>query len=67
MPSLHTAFLNNNDNDNSTSRFRQNTFADRGVFIPTTRRNSALSCSTSSTTEQRAGRKKKGKVTSTRK
>ncbi|KAI7847116.1 hypothetical protein BDC45DRAFT_576185 [Circinella umbellata] len=63
MPSLHTAFLNNNDNDNdnSTSRFRQNTFADRGVLIPTTRRNSALSSSTPSTTEQRAGRKKKGK------
>ncbi|KAI7856448.1 hypothetical protein BDC45DRAFT_533870 [Circinella umbellata] len=63
MPSLHTAFLNNNDNDNdnSTSRFWQNTFADRGVFIPTTRRNSALSSSTPSTTEQRAGHKKKGK------
>ncbi|KAG2215766.1 hypothetical protein INT45_006668 [Circinella minor] len=67
MPSLHTAFFNNKDNNNSTSRFWQNTFADRGVFIPTTHRNSALSSSTSSTTKQCTGRKKKWKVTSTRK
>ncbi|KAI7846698.1 hypothetical protein BDC45DRAFT_542628 [Circinella umbellata] len=53
MPSLHATF--NTNHDNSTSRFRQNTFEDRGVFIPSTRSNSALSPSSSSTTEQRAG------------
>ncbi|KAG2217260.1 hypothetical protein INT45_010268 [Circinella minor] len=59
MPSLHTTFYT--DNDNSTSRFQQNTFKDRGVFIPSTCTNSALSLSSSSTTEQHAGRKKKGR------
>ncbi|KAI7847661.1 hypothetical protein BDC45DRAFT_575580 [Circinella umbellata] len=65
MPSLHATF--NTNHDNSTSQFWQNTFEDCGVFIPSTRSNSALSPSSSSTTEQRAGRKKKGRVTSTRK